>query len=62
MENLLAMPTGAVEIMFGKLAPYVLIGAGHAILILAIAFLSSRFRWSEVQSCWSHDSPVHPLD
>jgi ABC-2 type transport system permease protein len=38
MEHLLAMPVGAVEIMFGKLAPYVLIGVGQAILILAIAF------------------------
>jgi ABC-2 type transport system permease protein len=38
MEHLLAMPIGAVEIMFGKLAPYVLIGAGQALLILAIAF------------------------
>jgi ABC-2 type transport system permease protein len=38
MEHLLAMPIGAIEIMFGKLAPYVLIGAGQALLILAIAF------------------------
>jgi ABC-2 type transport system permease protein len=38
MEHLLAMPIGPVEIMFGKLVPYVLIGAGQALLILAVAF------------------------
>jgi ABC-2 type transport system permease protein len=38
MENLLAMPIRAREIMFGKLLPYVIIGIGQAILILAIAF------------------------
>jgi ABC-2 type transport system permease protein len=38
MEGLLAMPIKPIEIMFGKLAPYVLVGAGQAVLILAVAF------------------------
>jgi ABC-2 type transport system permease protein len=39
MEGLLAMPIAPAEIMFGKLAPYVLVGAGQALLIVAVAFL-----------------------
>jgi len=38
MEGLLAMPIAPAEIMFGKLAPYVLVGAGQALLIVAVAF------------------------
>jgi ABC-2 type transport system permease protein len=38
IEGLLATPVRRVEIMLGKLAPYVLVGAGQAILIVAVAF------------------------
>jgi ABC-2 type transport system permease protein len=38
IEGLLATPVRPVEIMLGKLAPYVLVGAGQAVLIVAVAF------------------------
>ncbi len=38
MENLLSMPINPVEIMLGKIAPYVLIGALQMALILVAAF------------------------
>ncbi|MCB4768216.1 ABC transporter permease [Ancylobacter sp. Lp-2] len=34
METLLAMPIRPVEVMLGKIAPYVLVGAGQALLIV----------------------------
>ena len=39
MENLLAMPIRPVEVMLGKIAPYVLIGAVQFALILAAAWV-----------------------
>lgn len=39
MENLLAMPISPVEIMLGKIAPYVLIGFLQATLIIGAGFL-----------------------
>ena len=38
IEGLLATPVRPVEIMLGKLAPFVLAGAGQAVLIVAVAF------------------------
>ncbi|MFK8250939.1 ABC transporter permease [Ancylobacter terrae] len=35
METLLAMPIRPVEVMLGKIAPYVMVGAGQAAMILA---------------------------
>ncbi len=37
MESLLSMPASAVEIMIGKLSPYVLIGIGQTIIALGFA-------------------------
>jgi len=42
MENLLSMPIRPLEIMFGKIAPYVLIGLVQALLIIAAGFLVFR--------------------
>jgi ABC-2 type transport system permease protein len=42
IEGLLATPVRPVEIMFGKLAPYVLGGAGEAVLIVAVAVFVLR--------------------
>ena len=39
MESLLAMPIRPVEIMLGKIAPYVLVGAFQMVLILSAARL-----------------------
>jgi ABC-2 type transport system permease protein len=39
MESLLAMPIRPVEIMLGKIAPYVLVGALQMMLILVAAYL-----------------------
>ena len=39
MENLLAMPVRPVEVMLGKLAPFVLVGAIQVLVILAAARL-----------------------
>lgn len=39
MESLLAMPVRPIEVMIGKIAPYVLIGAGQMTLILLAARL-----------------------
>ena len=39
MESLLAMPIRPVEIMLGKIAPYVLVGAFQMVLILSAAWL-----------------------
>src|SRR5664279_4249037 len=39
MENLLAMPIKPVEVMFGKIAPYVLVGFIQASLIVGIGVL-----------------------
>jgi ABC-2 type transport system permease protein len=39
METLLAMPITPLEIMVGKIVPYVLVGFGQAALILAIGIL-----------------------
>jgi len=38
MENLLSMPIKPIEIMLGKIAPYVLIGLLQAVLIIAAGF------------------------
>ncbi|SMF06034.1 ABC-2 type transport system permease protein [Xaviernesmea oryzae] len=42
MENLLSMPIRPLEIMLGKIAPYVLIGLVQALLIIAAGFLVFR--------------------
>ncbi|HYS48048.1 MAG TPA: ABC transporter permease, partial [Xanthobacteraceae bacterium] len=42
MESLLAMPITPVEIMLGKIVPYVLIGIIQAVLILAAGVLLFR--------------------
>src|SRR6201989_711200 len=42
MESLLAMPITPVEIMLGKIAPYVLIGIIQAVLILGAGVLLFR--------------------
>ncbi len=39
MENLLAMPIKPVEVMIGKIAPYVLIGFVQVVVIIAVAKL-----------------------
>ncbi|MGH6681968.1 MAG: ABC transporter permease [Bradyrhizobium sp.] len=39
MESLLSMPIKPVEVMFGKIAPYVLVGFVQALLILGIGVL-----------------------
>jgi ABC-2 type transport system permease protein len=39
MESLLAMPIRPVEIMLGKIAPYLLVGAAQMTLILVTAYL-----------------------
>lgn len=39
MENLLAMPTSPVEIMLGKVLPYLVVGAVQVIVVLAAATL-----------------------
>ncbi|MDO8377546.1 ABC transporter permease [Phenylobacterium sp.] len=39
MESLLATPVEPIEVMIGKLAPYVLVGVAQAVIILAIAKL-----------------------
>src|SRR2546426_94031 len=39
MENLLAMPIKPVEVMFGKIIPYVLVGFIQATLIISIGAL-----------------------
>jgi ABC-2 type transport system permease protein len=39
MENLLSMPIKPVEVMFGKIIPYVLVGFIQAVLILGIGVL-----------------------
>jgi len=39
MENLLAMPIKPVEVMFGKIIPYVLVGFIQATLIISIGVL-----------------------
>ncbi len=38
MENLLAMPVKPIEVMIGKIAPYILVGYIQAAIILAAAF------------------------
>jgi ABC-2 type transport system permease protein len=37
MENLLALPASPVEIMFGKVLPYIGMGAAQALIVLAVA-------------------------
>ena len=37
MENLLAMPVAAIEVMIGKITPYILIGAIQVLVILVAA-------------------------
>jgi ABC-2 type transport system permease protein len=39
MENLLAMPVRPIEVMAGKIAPYIVIGAVQVIVVLAAARL-----------------------
>src|SRR5258708_12645115 len=39
MENLLAMPIKPIEVMFGKIIPYVLVGFIQATLIISIGVL-----------------------
>ncbi|MGB8313763.1 MAG: ABC transporter permease [Aestuariivirga sp.] len=39
MENLLAMPVGAMEVMVGKITPYILIGAVQVLVVLVAANL-----------------------
>lgn len=39
MENLLAMPIKPVEVMIGKIAPYILIGCVQVVVIIAVAKL-----------------------
>ncbi len=42
MENLLSMPIKPVEIMLGKIAPYVVIGLAQAIIIIAAGYFVFR--------------------
>ncbi|MBA3043172.1 MAG: ABC transporter permease [Alphaproteobacteria bacterium] len=42
MENLLSMPIKPVEIMLGKIAPYVIIGLAQAIIIIAAGYFVFR--------------------
>jgi len=39
MENLLSMPIKPIEVMFGKIIPYVLVGFIQAVLIIGIGVL-----------------------
>src|SRR5204863_3838080 len=39
MENLLAMPVRPLEVMIGKIAPYIAIGAVQVVVILLVAWL-----------------------
>lgn len=39
MENLLSMPTRPIEVMIGKIVPYILVGYVQVLLILAVARL-----------------------
>jgi len=39
MENLLAMPVRPIEVMIGKIVPYIAIGAVQVVVILLVAWL-----------------------
>jgi ABC-2 type transport system permease protein len=45
MESLLATPARPIEVMIGKLAPYVLVGVIQTVVILVLAGRCSPCRW-----------------
>ena len=48
MESLLSMPITPVEIMLGKIVPYVMVGFVQAALIIGIGVCCSACRWSAI--------------
>ena len=58
MENLLSMPIKPVEVMFGKIIPYVLVGFVQAVLIIGIGVSCSACRCSAAWRCWRCSSTL----
>ena len=52
MESLLAMPITPVEIMLGKIVPYVMVGFVQAALIIGVGWRCSACRSSAACRCW----------
>ena len=52
MESLLSMPIRPVEVMFGKIIPYVIVGFIQASLIVSIGVCCSGYRSSAAWRCW----------
>jgi ABC-2 type transport system permease protein len=54
MENLLAMPASPMEIMLGKVLPYLVVGAVQVLVVLVAAKRCSACRLSGRSGCcWS---------
>ena len=52
MENLLAMPTRPLEVLVGKIVPYIAVGYVQVgLILLAARFPLSRAPWSGIWSC-----------
>ena len=74
MENLLAMPVRPIEVMIGKIVPYIAIGAVQVVVILLVAWLlfgvgvrgqprccSASARRCSSPPTWPSASPSRPL-
>jgi ABC-2 type transport system permease protein len=60
MESLLAMPIKPVEIMIGKIAPFVLVGFVQMTIILCAAHSCLMCRSWEACGCWSRSPRYSP--
>ena len=52
MESLLSMPLQPLEIMLGKIAPYIFIGFLQALIILVVGVTCSTCRSPAASPCW----------
>jgi ABC-2 type transport system permease protein len=51
LENLLATPVRPLEMMLGKILPYVMIGYVQVLIVFAAAAGCSRCRWRAASCC-----------